>query len=69
MQILVPDLLMTVVPQDVAAQNSHKQDTYDDGNQTQVTCDIHTNIHDTGNAADAQHCPGYNYQQMSQKAT
>jgi hypothetical protein len=60
---------MTVMPQNVTAQNSHKQNAYDDGNQTQVTCDIYTHIHDASNAADAQHCPGYHYRQMSQKTT
>ena len=60
---------MTIVPQNVTAQNSHKQDTYDDWNQTQVTCDVDADIHDTSDAADAQHCPGYYYRQVSQKAT
>jgi len=62
MQILVPDLLMTVMPQNVTAQNSHKQDTYDDGNQTQIAGNINANEHDASNAAYAQHCPAYHYQ-------
>jgi hypothetical protein len=68
MQILVPDLLMTVVPKDITSQYGHEHDSHYDGNQPQVASYIDTNEHDACDAAYGNHCPSNNNHQMFKKS-
>jgi hypothetical protein len=67
MEILVPDLLVTVVPHYVTSQYSHEYNSHDDGNQSEVACDIEADKHYSSNSADGNHCPSNNNYQMLEK--